>query len=348
MEQLLKVFPAADLVVGLCDPKFRAYNQVTRRARETWLGRVPRAHRHHRWLLPLEGLAFARLDTSQYDLVISSTHALAKMVRAAREARHVCYCYTPPRYLWDLYDEHKRAARGLEALALIAGRHLLRHFDQRSAGGVHRFIAVSRFVADRIQRAYGRSADVVYPPVSAKAVFPTSRTRRDGFMLYLGRLVPYKRVDLAIVAAQRLGVPLVVAGDGPERDRLKQLAGKMVEFTGAVSEEEAGRLLSSCRLFVFCGEEDFGIAPLEANAHGAPVVAYGRGALLETMQPGLTAEFFFEQTADAVVNAASRALSREWDEGRLRENAMRFSPEHFREAFATSVQMTLDEGVDRR
>jgi glycosyltransferase involved in cell wall biosynthesis len=148
-------------------------------------------------------------------------------------------------------------------------------------------------------------------------------------------------VDLAIAAAEHLGVRLVVAGDGPERSRLEAVAGPMTEFVGSVSEQEAGRLLSSCRLFVFCGEEDFGIAPLEANAHGVPVVAYGRGGVVETMRSGVTAQFFYEQTVEAVIEAVRLAMNREWDGNALRENARRFSADRFREAFAQCVTATL-------
>src|SRR5207249_1541287 len=160
------------------------------------------------------------------------------------------------------------------------------------AAHVDHFLAISQCVADRILRSYGRVAQVIFPPVAAKPQATAPAIAREQFALYVGRLVPYKRVDLAIVAAKELGIRMIVAGDGPERARLEKLAGPLTDFVGWVSEEEAGRLLSSCTVFLFCGEEDFGIAPLEANAHGAPVVAYGRGGVLETMQAGVTAEFF--------------------------------------------------------
>ncbi len=341
LEQFLQVFPGADLAVGVFAPGMRGFNDVTRRAQETWLGRVPGARRHHRWFLPLEGLAFATWDTTKYDLVVSSCHAFAKMVRRVPRAFHVCYCYTPPRYLWDLYGAHTRAARGLQKLALVTAARPLRWLDRRSARGVDHFVAISQFVANRIRRWYDRPADVVFPPVTRKTTVVQGRAP-DGPLLYLGRLVAYKRVDLAIAAAERLGIRLIVAGDGPERARLQALAGPHTEFVGPVSEAEAGRLLSTCRLFVFCGEEDFGIAPLEANAHGIPVVAFGRGGILETMQPGVTAEFFQEQTTDAVVQAVRRALSRQWDQAALHDNARRFSPERFREAFVRSISLALE------
>jgi glycosyltransferase involved in cell wall biosynthesis len=198
-----------------------------------------------------------------------------------------------------------------------------------------------------VRRCYGRESDVVHPPVAAKGACPppAGAARREPFLLHLGRLVPYKRVDLAVLAAERLGVPLVVAGDGPERARLEAMAGPQTRFVGAVSEAEASRLLSTCAAFVFCAEEDFGITPVEANAHGAPVIGFGRGGLLETMVPGVTAELFPEQTVEALVAAAERALDRAWDGAALAANAARFAPERFREGFAAAVDGAL--GVRR-
>lgn len=329
IEEMLKIFPQADLVVGLKVPDMRDYNAVTRRARETWLARMPGARTHHRWYLPLEGAAFASLDTRGYDLIISSSHAFSKMVRRSSTAIHVCYCYTPPRYLWDLRTTYQQDARGIQRVAFAGATGLLRRMDRWSARGVDHFIAISRYIRDRVKRCYGRDADVVYPPVTVK-VHGAASAARGNFLLALGRLVPYKRVDLAVQAADRLGMRLVVAGDGPDRTRLEALAGPHTEFLGTVSEEKAAQLLQSCAAFVFCADEDFGIAPVEANAHGAPVVGYGRGGLLETMREGVTAEFFREQTVDAVTQAIRRTLNRSWNTRELRANAERFSPERFR------------------
>ena len=340
VEQMLEIFPQADLVVGLKSPIIRDFNAVTRRARETWLARMPGARMHHRWYLPLQGVAFASLDTSGYDLIISSSHAFSKMVRRGPDAVHVSYCYSPPRYLWDLSATYRQDARGIQRVALASATGVLRSVDRWSARGVDRFIAISRYIGDRVKRCYGRDADVVYPPVSAKPAGSQAGSKGD-FLLVLGRLVPYKRVDLAIQAAERLGLPLVVAGDGPDRARLEMLAGPHTEFLGAVSEEQAARLMETCRLFLFCADEDFGIAPVEANAHGAPVVGYGRGGLLETMRAGVTAEFFAEQTVDALADAIRRALDRSWDEVQLRVNAARFSPENFRTQFIRSIGAAL-------
>ena len=294
------------------------------------MGRIPGARTHHRWFLPLHALAFRRFDTSRYDLVISLSHAFEKLIRA-RHGRHLCYCFSPPRYLWDLYDTYARHVSWPQRMALRAAVSPLRAIDSAGAAGVDRFVAISRTVAERIRRSYGRDSDVVYPPVTPKTTASGSAPR-ERFLLSLGRLVPYKRIDLAIAAAELAGIRLVIAGDGPDRARLDRLAGPNTEFAGHVSEAEAGRLLSTCAAFVFCGEEDFGIAPLEANAHGAPVIAYARGGVTETMENGTSAIFFDRQTPAAVAGAIERCLDRTWDPMPLRQNAARFSPQRFRGA----------------
>jgi glycosyltransferase involved in cell wall biosynthesis len=343
---MFRVFPSADLVVGIVTDDMRRFNEITARAKETWLARLPFARRGYRWLIPFQGPAFASLDTAGYDLVISSSHSFAKMVRVRPPTIHVCYCYSPPRYLWELTGTYRSHATPLQRTALAAGTEALRWLDRRAASRVDHFIGISNHIAKRIERSYGRVADVVYPPVAPKAEAVASESR-GAFLLHLGRLVPYKRVDLAIGAAERLGARLVVAGDGPDRSRLQRLAGPHTEFVGQVSEDEAARLLSSCAAFVHPAEEDFGIAPLEANAHGAPVIGFARGSLAETMIPGLTAELFDEQSVDAVTVATRHALSRRWDAATLRENAARFTPARFRETLSTSVLGAL-EAAGRR
>ena len=335
LEQLLVVFPQADLVVGVLGEGRRELNEITRRARESWLGRMPFARTHHRWYLPLYAAAFSTVDTRGYDLVVSSSHAFAKMVRASPDALHVCYCHSPPRYLWDLHAHYRRGAEA-SGLALRLAGPLLRLIDRLSARRVDAFIANSRYIAERIRRCYDRDAEVVYPPVSAK---PVARrvSRRDDVLLSLGRLVQYKRVDLAIEAANITGARLIVAGDGPERERLERLAGPSVTFLGEVTEEQAGELMERCRAMVFCGEEDFGIAPVEANAHGLPVVAFGQGGVVESLEQGVSAEFFGTQSVDALVAALERAQLRSWNESEIRANGARFSAERFREGITRQV-----------
>ena len=346
LTELFRVFPNADLVTSVVTDEMRGFNEITARAKETWLAQIPFARKRYRWLVPLQGFAFSSVDTSQYDVVISNTHSFAKMVRVEEPTVHVCYCHSPPRYLWEMAETYRSQATRVQRAALAAGAPVLRWLDRHAASRVDHFIGNSNHIARRIGRLYGRDAEVVYPPVAPKQAMSGDGQRGD-FVLYLGRLVAYKRVDLAIAAAERLRVPLVVAGDGPARPRLQRRAGPYTRFVGHVSEEEAARLLSSCAAYIHPGEEDFGIAPLEANAHGAPVVGFARGGLAETMIPGVTAELFEEQTVDAVADALHRALGREWDDGLLRENAARFAPERFREAFGASVLRALGSTGER-
>jgi len=341
LEQLVELMPHADVLAGIVTPAMRREQPIARRARETWVGAIPGAHRHHRWFLPAHAFAFSATDTSAYDLVISVSHAFEKVVRATKAgAVHVCYCLSPPRYLWDLSEAHERHASPLQRFALRMGRAPLQALDQSFARRVDHFVCLSHHVADRVRRTYGRESAVVYPPVATKGVSGGER-RREDFLLTIGRLVPYKRVDLAIQAADRLGMRLVVAGDGPELARLRAMAGPGTEFVGAVSEQEAGRLLSGCAAFVFCAEEDFGIAPLEANAHGAPVVAFGKGAAAETMRDGETGVLFGSQTVDALAEAIGACMARSWDERVLRENARRFAPDRFRAGMRAELQRVL-------
>jgi len=341
LEQVLQLVPQADVLAGIVTPEMRQQHPIARDARESWVGLLPFARSHHRWFLPAHALAFAMEDTEDYDLVISISHAFEKAVRARkRGAVHLSYCLSPPRYLWDLSDSHDALATPLHRAALRAARAPLRAIDRRASRGVDHFVSLSAHVAARVRNAYGRSSVVVYPPVAAK---PTNGVpgARDSFLLTMGRLVPYKRVDLAIAAAEQLGLQLVVAGDGPERQRLERLAGSHVEFAGQVSEERAGALLSTCAAFVFCAEEDFGIAPVEANAHGAPVVAFGRGGSTETMRDGATGVFFHEQQPAAVASAIDRCLGRSWNSAELEANAARFAPERFRDGMRAEITRAL-------
>jgi glycosyltransferase involved in cell wall biosynthesis len=346
LEELLIIVPQAQVIAGTITPDIRAAQPIARTAKETWLGGIPGARKYHRWFVPLQPLAFASIDTSGYDVVISLSHSFAKLVRAKTPTRHLCYCLSPPRYLWDLretYDNHSPLA---QRLALRIAGAPLRAIDRWGAAGVDRFVSISACVADRVRRVYARESDVVHPPVASKGN-PGVATRQP-FLLSLGRLVPYKRVDLAIRAAEQLRMKLVVAGDGPDRARLESLAGPHTEFLGAVSDDEAGRLYSTCAAFVFCAEEDFGIAPVEANAHGTPVVAYARGGAAETMVDGTTAILFQRQSGTEVAEAIQKCLRHTWDPEVLRTNAERFSPQRFRDDMTAQIRAAVGPRTGRQ
>jgi glycosyltransferase involved in cell wall biosynthesis len=342
LEQMLDVFPNADLLVGVVTPRMRIFNDIGRRARESWVGRIPGARQRHRWFLPLHALAFSMYDTSDYDLVISSSHAFEKFVRVSGRTKHICYCYTPPRFVWDMQHVYEAQISALERVVLSLAAPVIRFSDRRAARRVHRFVSISRHVADRVRRSYGRESDVVYPPVSTKSMDPTSKPEpTEPFLLFIGRLVEYKRVDLLLRAAEQLRIKAVIAGDGPHRSALERIAGPHAVFLGEVSEVHAANLLVSCAVFVLPGEEDFGIAPVEANAHGRPVVCLSRGGCAETMIRGKTAIMFDEQSDWAVAGAIQDCLRHAWDPVVLKRNAARFSPDQFRSGLRRVVAEVL-------
>jgi glycosyltransferase involved in cell wall biosynthesis len=296
---------------------------------------VPFAKQRYQAFLPLMPLAFEQFDMRDYDVVISTSSACAKGVIVSPGALHLCYCYTPCRYIWDLYHDYTRSLRMRPLAAYVA--HRLRIWDRLTADRVDHFVGISHEVAARIRRHYRREAEVIYPPVDVERFSPSGDPPEE-FYLVVSRLVPYKRIDLAIEAAGRLGRRLIVVGDGPERRRLERMAGADVEFRGHVSDEEAGELLTRCRAMLFPGLEDFGIAPLEAQAAGRPVIAYGRGAALETVVRDVTGVFFPEQTAEALAEAIRRSEEISFDWRACRANAERFRAEEFRKRIRLAVE----------
>jgi glycosyltransferase involved in cell wall biosynthesis len=307
--------------------------------RPTVLQRLPLVRHYSRALLPLMPWAFGRLDLSAYDVVVSCSSAFSKAVRTTGSTKNVCYCFTPPRYLWDLRDEYAsgRILNGPLRLALGA----LRHADRRAASGVDRFIAISKTVAERIRRIYGREAEVIHPPVDTCTIQP-SGLAPEPFYLVVARLVRYKRIDLAVDAANRLGRPLWIVGEGPERRRLERMAGPSVRFLGWRSDRELADLYARCRAFLFPGLDDFGIAPVEAQAAGRPVVAYGQGGALETVVDGATGVHFRAQTSDSLIEALERLDGISIDAGACRRNAERFDSSVFRARIRASVEAAVD------
>ncbi len=310
LEVLCELFPDAPLYTLLHVPGSVAPVIERRRVVTSFVQRLPRAAERYRYYLPVFPLAIGRFDLSGYDLVVSMSHCVAKGVRVAPGALHLCYCFSPMRYVWDLSSDYFGPGQGLAARALgplLAAA--LRRWD-RATTGVNRFVAISRHIADRIRRAYDRPADVIYPPVDVQR-FEVADGAED-YYLVVSALVSYKRVDLAVGAANRLGRRLVVVGTGPEERRLRALAGPTVSFLGWRPDAEIARLYGRCRALIFPAVEDFGITPLEAAAAGRPTIALARGGALETMV-GLdagaappTAVFFSEQTVDALGEAIGR------------------------------------------
>ena len=339
---MLDVFPQAELFTTVYDPAPWPEAITSRPVHASFLNRIPGAARHYPKLLPLMDAAFRRFDLSGFDLVLSSNHACAKNLRVPAGVPHVCYCHTPMRYAWDpafLAGEDLGRVGRLGARALLPW---LRRRDLAASRGPSRFLANSTFVAERIRRFYGRDADVLHPPVDVDPLLGLER-RDGGYYLFLSRLVPYKRADLAVAACARLGRPLKVVGGGRAEAAVRAQAGPGTEFLGRVGDAELPGLLAGARALLFPGEEDFGIVPVEAQAAGVPVIAYGRGGVRDTVVDGETGVLFGEQTVEALCAAIERFETREWPAGPLRENARCFRPEVFRDGLAQAVLATVEE-----
>jgi glycosyltransferase involved in cell wall biosynthesis len=345
---LLALFPDADLfaVVDFLSSEDRL-KLHGKQAQTSFVQHLPYAAKRYRSYLPLMPLAIEQFDLSAYDLVISSSHAVAKGVLTGPGQVHVCYCHTPMRYAWDLQHQYLREsglAKGVKSFLARLMLHYIRLWDSRTAAGVDLFIANSAYIARRIEKTYRREAAIVHPPVDVEA-FPLCFEKED-FYLTASRMVPYKRIDIIVEAFTRMPERrLVVIGDGPEMTKLRALGRENIVFLGYQEDQVLRDHLQRARGFVFAAEEDFGILPVEAQACGTPVIAYGAGGALETVLPvgnfqGMpaTGVFFAEQTPAAVCAAISRFEVLRFDPRNCRIWAERFS----HSAFAAAISEQLD------
>lgn len=332
LEVLHDLFPEAPIYTAFYDPSALPEHYRRWDIRTTGLQRVPFATRYHQLLLPLYPLAFESLDLSAYDVVLSNSSGFCHGVITPPGTVHINYCLTPPRYLWspEQYLRRERVPAILRSL-LLPVLSSLRTWDATAALRVDHFIGISRVVVERIRKFYRREAALIYPPVETQRFQPAPPEEVGDYYLVLGRLVPYKRVDLAVAACTRLGLPLVVAGEGRDRRALEAMAGPTVRFLGHVPQQEADRLLARCRALIFPGEEDFGIVPIEAQASGRPVIAYAGGGALDTVQDEVTGVLFAEQSVESLIDALQRFQRLSFDPSVLRENALRFDVSIFRE-----------------
>ncbi len=323
----------------------------------SFIQRLPFARRHFRKYFALMPHAIEQFDLSPYELVISSSHSVAKGARTGPGQLHICLCYSPARYAWDLEQQYL-AQTGLDhgPIGWLARRQLarFRRWDLRASARVDRFVAISEYIAERIRNCYGRDADVIYPPVDVPAI-QSDGAPRESFYLTVSRLVPYKRVDLLVQAFSAMpGRRLVVAGDGPDMKKLARLAAPNVQLLGGVDDARRDELLRTAKAFVFAADEDFGIAPLEAQARGTPVIAFGRGGSAETIR-GLDAEaptgvLFAEQTVGSISAAVAlfESSAQRISAAACRANAERFSRQTFNRRFSAYVTDALAQHRTRQ
>ena len=332
----LEVFPRADIFTLVYNkPAFANTPIASKKIITSHLDHLPRAQSHHRLLLPLMPSAIERFDLCNYDVVVAFSYAVAHGVRAKDRARHLCYMYTPMRYAWSDINLDGTHSRKNPMMKLMMEQ--FRRWDKRAASRVHEFAAISHGIAGRIQSAYQREARVIYPPVEVDR-FSANGHRADYFVT-LSRLVPHKRIDIVIEAFSRLRLPLKVIGDGPAMKHLQTRAATNIEFMGYQSEEAVARLLGSARGFVCAAEEDFGIAIVEAQAAGCPVIAYRGGGALETVIDGETGLFFQEQSAGSLIEAIKQFVDSNhcFHKDTLIDNAHRFSKKYFKRSFQQFV-----------
>jgi len=346
VEQMLRVLPGADVyaVTDFLPEEERGFLQG-KAVRTSFIQGLPRARRHYRAYLPLMPLAIEQFDLKGYDLVLSSSHAVAKGVVTGPDQLHLCMCYSPMRYAWDLQHQYLRESgleRGPKSWLVRPLLHYLRLWDSRTANGVDGFIAISRYIARRILKTYRREAEVIYPPVDVEAF--TLEVKKEDFYLTASRMVPYKRMDLIVEAFARMpGRKLVVIGDGPEMPKIRAKATPNVTLLGYQPFEVLREYMQKARAFVFAAEEDFGIAPVEAQACGTPVIAFGRGGATETILPGETGIFFGEQSVESLIAAIEEFEGLSFDPLWIRRNAECFSKERFRREFAALIEREWDK-----
>lgn len=350
LAEILNLYPQADVytIVDFMSEKDRDFLKV-HKVFTSFIQKLPYAKKKYRSYLPLMPYAIETFDLSSYDLVISSSHAIAKGVITGPDQKHICVCYSPIRYAWDLQHQYLKESglnKGFKGIVARYFLHKIRLWDYRTANGVDHFVSISDFISKRIWKVYRRESDVAYPPVDTEAF--ECRVGKENFYLTASRMVPYKKMDLIVAAFKKMpDKQLIVIGDGPDYTKISKLVGNSanIALLGYQSSEVLKDYMQKSKGFVFAAEEDFGIAPLEAQACGTPVIAYGKGGALETIINQKTGLFFKDQTEEALIKTIRDFESLTFDPQLCRENAKRFSKEKFRNEFKRLVDCYLQKDV---
>lgn len=342
VEEIHELFPEAPIYTLVYDEgnmpeRFKKYD-----IRTTFVQKLPFAKKKYPNYLPLMPRAFEALDLTEYDLIISSSTACAKGVITRSDATHICYCHTPMRYAWEFYYEYIRDMSKFKRFIVAFFMHKIRIWDRLAADRVDYFIANSNYIKGRIAKYYRRTSEVIFPPVNTHLYHIG---RKNEAYLMVSRMVPYKRVDLAIEAFNQLGLPLIIIGGGSEEKKLRDIAKDNIKFLGKLSDEEIVEYYAQSKAFIFPGEEDFGITPIEAQASGTPVIAYGRGGALDTVKDGKSGVLFMEQTVESLIQAVQRFEKSgvSWDAKQIKENSEQFSVQNFRYKLKSYIDSCLNQ-----
>jgi glycosyltransferase involved in cell wall biosynthesis len=351
LEAFLEIFPDAPIYTLLYDKKIVDKFFPTKKIKTSFLQKIPFIKKHHRIFPPLMPLAVEKLDLSDYDLILSDSAAFGKGIITRPNALHICYCHTPIRYAWD--DSHKYIKEfsmlKLAKIFVPIFMNYLRLWDREAAYRVDKFICNSGFVAQRIKKYYKQDSEVIYPPVDVKSF--GIKKEKDGVypaksgvnFLMVGRLLPYKRFDIAIEAFNKLELPLKIIGGGPEIKKLKKMANWNIEFLGEISNKDLKKHYQECKALIFPQEEDFGIVALEAMACGRPIIAYRGGGALESVLEGKTGIFFDEQTVGSLVDAVKSFDASKFDSNVIYQHALKFDKENFKKKIKEFIDKNWQE-----
>ena len=365
LEVICKLYPDADLftllhIPGKVSPEIESHSIHT-----SFIQNLPFAQSKYRYYLPLMPFAIEKFNLNEYDLILSSSHCVAKSVKPGPNSLHICYCHTPMRYIWDQFNQYfgRGKSSWLSATAMKVLRPWLQRWDVKTSRRVNYFIANSRHVQKRIKKYYGKEAMIIHPPVDTELFTPDNTENKEDYFLIVSAFAPYKRLDLAVEAFNQMGLPFFIIGEGQDSKRLKEMAKPNIQFEGWLDNSQIRSHFARCRAFVFCGEEDFGITLLEAQAMGRPIITFGRGGALETVIPDNqtwtpeteipksstsqpTGVFFYEQTTEALINAIQHfeTIESQFDSNAIRIHALKFDVS----VYTKRIQKLIDEEVKKQ
>lgn len=343
LDHLLRFYPDSPLYTSIYDREKMPRHWQNHEIHTLWMDKLPDIYRKHQRYLPLYPLAWGGLDLSDHDVILSNKSGFCHGVQYGEKTLHICYCLAPTRYVWqfDLYAARENLAKPIR-WAVRSQLGWMKYWDKQAAQRVHHFIAISHDIQQRIKHFYGRDSVVIYPPVEVENRFQPAKSN-DGYFLSLGRLIPYKRVDLIVEACTRLNLPLKVGGTGRDRERLESIAGPTVEFLGYVPDSELPDLFARCKAFIFPGFEDFGITPVQAQAAGRPVIAYGAGGALDTVIPGKTGLLFYEQTVEALTKSLQDFDETAYNPSEIRQHALQFDSRIFEQQITNFITQAWEQ-----